>query len=229
MVLRMFSECSYGQRRRWSKRHSILCSTLLDAFGRCEVYESAYEVVEGREELMMPEIAPDDVISRKCEVSHRVQHRPLLDPALSPVLHDETEPDVSPVTHSEVQSKAHSAIHSRSSMSERRAVRTVRKVRYTDAEWATIVARARECGKVPARYVRDVSLGAIPKAKRSHANAELVREIGRIGNALTSTLTELRSVVHGGVASPDSEAISGIGETLSEALSEILAAVRRID
>lgn len=194
------------------------------------MYESAYEVVEGREELMMPEIAPDEVISRKCEVSHRVQHRPLLDPALSPILHDETEPDVSPLTHSEVhskvQSKAHLAIHSRSSISERRAVR---KVRYTDAEWATIVARARECGKVPARYVRDVSVGAIPKAKRSHANAELVREIGRIGNALTSTLTELRAVVHGGVASPDSEAISGIGETLSEALSEILAAVRRID
>lgn len=182
---------------------------------------------------MMPVVAPNEVISREREpshqVSHQVQHRPVPDSILSSELHDEKQLDRGPLAPSKVQSNTRSTIHSRSSRSERRAVRTARKVRYTDAEWATIVTRARECGKVPARYVRDVSLGAIPKAKRSHANADLVRELGRIGNTIASTLGQLRTAVADGVAPPDGEGVSDIRDTLYEALSEILVAVRRID
>ena len=96
--------------------------------------------------------------------------------------------------------------------------REPRKIRYTHAEWATVVRRARECGKPPARYVREVSLGAVPKAKRSVADAELIREIGRIGN----TLHQLAKVA----AERD---VSLRPEALADALAELLAAVRRID
>lgn len=96
--------------------------------------------------------------------------------------------------------------------------REPRKVRYSDPEWATIVERARECGKAPARYVREVSLGAVPKARRSHANAELVRELGRVGIALRHLAAAARDAGQ----APDAAALEGT-------LAEILAVVRRFD
>ena len=96
--------------------------------------------------------------------------------------------------------------------------REPRKIRYSDAEWATIAARARECGKAPARYVREVSLGAVPRTKRSHSNAELIRELGRVAN----TLARLASAQSDGAAASEHAPIQ-------HALAELLAVVRRID
>ena len=96
--------------------------------------------------------------------------------------------------------------------------REPRKIRYSDAEWAIIAGRARECGRAPARYVREVSLGAVPKARRSHANAELVRELGRVANVLTQVAGTLRESAAG------AEAV-----VIEHALAELFTVVRRLD
>jgi hypothetical protein len=96
-------------------------------------------------------------------------------------------------------------------------VRQPRKIRYTREEWTMVVQRARAAGRPPARYVREVSLGAMPKARRTQEHDEIVYELGRIG----TTLTQLRSVVR--------EAGFGTHENVLEAaLTELLAAVRRL-
>ncbi len=56
--------------------------------------------------------------------------------------------------------------------------RKVRKIRYHDDEWKMIVARARECRRPPARYVREVSLGffreRVATASRIEPSSSLV-------------------------------------------------------
>jgi hypothetical protein len=96
-------------------------------------------------------------------------------------------------------------------------IRVARKIRYTEAEWDTIVDRARACGQPPARYVRDVSLGVVPKIGRAQLSAPLVHELGRIGNTLTTLAAQERAV-----GEPARSAAIG------DALSELLAMVRRI-
>ncbi len=79
-----------------------------------------------------------------------------------------------------------------------RAIREVRKIRYTDQEWDTIVERARSCSQPPARYVRAVSLGVVPRSSRAQASAAVVHELGRIGNTLAALRADVRSHrVHG--------------------------------
>lgn len=39
-------------------------------------------------------------------------------------------------------------------------VRQPKKIRYSGTEWAMVVGRARAAGRPPARYVREISLGA---------------------------------------------------------------------
>ena len=97
------------------------------------------------------------------------------------------------------------------------AVRVARKIRYTDSEWEVIVDRARACGQPPAKYVRDVSLGVVPKIGRAQLSAPLVHELGRIGNTLTAIAAQER-------ASGDSARAAAIGD----ALNELLAMVRRV-
>ena len=99
--------------------------------------------------------------------------------------------------------------------------RSPRKIRFTDAEWALVVSRARECAKPPARYVREVALGAVPKARRSHSNAELIRDLGRIGN----TLARLASAPP---VTPRDNSDPTASDLLNATLTELLAAVRRI-
>jgi hypothetical protein len=98
-----------------------------------------------------------------------------------------------------------------------RAIREVRKIRYTDEEWDTIVERAQACGQPPASYVRAVSLGAVPKNSRAQASAAVIHELGRIGNALAALRSEVRSL--GDVARE---------ESIDRALQELFAVVRQI-
>lgn len=102
-------------------------------------------------------------------------------------------------------------------VSHQMSVRQPRKIRYTDAEWATIIAHAHACGRPPARYVREASLGAVPKARRERENDEVIHELGRIGTALirlAGTAKESGLASHQGV--------------IEGTLQELLAAVRRL-
>ena len=44
--------------------------------------------------------------------------------------------------------------------------------------------RRRSCGCPLARYIRETTLGTIPKVRRSAADDALIRELARIGNNL---------------------------------------------
>ena len=92
-----------------------------------------------------------------------------------------------------------------------------RLIRYTPEELRLVTDRARACGRPVACYVRECSLGAVPKERHVHGNAELIRSLARIGN----TLTQLTRVVIADSALPSAE--------LSGALDELLAVIRRID
>lgn len=69
-------------------------------------------------------------------------------------------------------------------MNEATQKRKPRKIRYLESEWALIAARARECRRPPARYVREVSLGVVPRARRNRFEEGVIVELGRIGNNL---------------------------------------------
>lgn len=103
-------------------------------------------------------------------------------------------------------------------LTARGEVRLVRKIRYTEQEWSTIVERARICGKAPARYVRETSLGVVPASRSRQADAALIRELGRIGLHLS------RLAGKGGEAQASDEPLA-----LESVLAEILALVRRLD
>lgn len=90
-------------------------------------------------------------------------------------------------------------------------------VRFTPDEFALVTERARTCGRAPARFIREAALGAVPRERRSAANAEFVRQLARIGN----NLNQLAARVHAGA--PVQEA------ALQSALLELLSAVRRLD
>lgn len=91
-------------------------------------------------------------------------------------------------------------------------------VRFTRNEFRAVTDRARECGLPPARFIREAALGAIPKARRTPANAELIRQLARIG-------TELRQLA--GVARDRDDALTT--DALSGALSELLDAIRQVE
>lgn len=91
-------------------------------------------------------------------------------------------------------------------------------VRFTRDEFRAVTERARECGLPPARFIREAALGAVPKARRTPANAELIRQLARIG-------TELR-LLAGGARDRDDPLTA---EALSRALAELLDAIRRVE
>jgi hypothetical protein len=63
--------------------------------------------------------------------------------------------------------------------------RTVRvPVRYAPTELEIVRERARTCGLPVARFVREASLGAVPRARRLPLADELIRHLARIGNNL---------------------------------------------
>ena len=90
-------------------------------------------------------------------------------------------------------------------------------VRFTPDEFAIIADRARACGRTPARFIREAALGAVPRERRSAVNADLVRQLARIGN----NLNQLAVRAHTGSPLPV--------DALEATLSELLAAVRRVE
>ncbi len=96
-------------------------------------------------------------------------------------------------------------------------LRRARTVHYSDVEWQAIQEAARLCGKAARRFVRDTSLGALPKVPPLLANAELVRELGRSGNAIA----RLAATARASGALPEAA-------TLNAALAELLAIVRQL-
>ena len=90
------------------------------------------------------------------------------------------------------------------------------KTYFTASEFAQLREAAEACGRTYAAFVRAAALGEKPRAKPSHAAAEIVRQLAGLGN----NLNQLTKLAHAGRA-PASD-------MLDNALGEVLSAVRRI-
>lgn len=73
-------------------------------------------------------------------------------------------------------------------MSERRTKPTI--VRWTPTEIERVTQRAKECELPVARFVRECTLGAVPKAARNVDQKALLRELSRSGNNLNQLAHE---------------------------------------
>lgn len=102
-------------------------------------------------------------------------------------------------------------------MPSQAGTRQPRKIRFNDEEWAVIVDRARLCGRAPARYVRETSLGAVPRSTRSQTLAPVVHELGRLGTQLRALSNQLSA--RGDIVN---------SEEISASVENILAAVRQL-
>ena len=91
------------------------------------------------------------------------------------------------------------------------------KIRYTTVEWAAIVEQARACGRPPACYVREASLGSAPKLRRGRENYDVINELGRIG----TSLSQLASTTRESGASAHQGRIEAV-------LADLLTTVRRL-
>jgi hypothetical protein len=113
--------------------------------------------------------------------------------------------------------------------------RTVRKIRFTAAEWAVVEERARACGRAPARYVREVALGAVPKVSRTRANAPIIRELGALAVALQRVGRAVREPGESGASGGErdtgverSVASSSATGDIDAVIIGLLAIVRRL-
>lgn len=91
-------------------------------------------------------------------------------------------------------------------------------IRYTSAEVTTVADHARACGLPFARYVRETSLGVVPRIRRSQANAKLIRQLAHIGN-------NLNQLAH--VANATGRIVQEAA--LTDAVKTVLATIARID
>ena len=90
-------------------------------------------------------------------------------------------------------------------------------VRYTADEYARVAERARESGRPVARYIREASLGAPPRARRTADTDPAIRHLGRVAMRLTELA---RLATDRGL--PDAAQFSA-------AVTETLDAIRTLD
>jgi hypothetical protein len=98
--------------------------------------------------------------------------------------------------------------------------RSVRKIRFTAAEWRLVEERARACGCAPARYIRDAALDTVPKVSRTRGHAAIIRELSAIAGAL-------RELKRGDSRDGDG-AESGINVAVDALISRVLGVVERL-
>ena len=97
------------------------------------------------------------------------------------------------------------------------ARRKPQKIRYLDAEWERVVARARAYGMPPATFVRKASLGVKLRVRRNRTADSLIVELGRIGLELQRLAQTAERAGEG----PAREEIAAV-------LEEVLATIRRV-
>lgn len=98
-----------------------------------------------------------------------------------------------------------------------RARRKARKIRYHDHEWNEIAEQARARGIPAATFIRRVSLGAKPRARRNRNENDLILRLGSIATDLGS----LARAYHQAGRLPDAVRLQLV-------LDEVLSTIRRI-
>lgn len=104
-------------------------------------------------------------------------------------------------------------------MPERRTL--AKLVRFSPEELSRITERAHDCGRTPARYIRESALGAIPKSRHHTDRDALLRELARIGREL-ARLAIVREMDNDIAESPDNERLADILRAHRAALRAIV-------
>jgi hypothetical protein len=90
-------------------------------------------------------------------------------------------------------------------------------IRYSAAELSIVAQRARDSGRPVARFIREASLGAAPRARRTAVSDVIIRQLARVANHLT----ELSRVA--------TEANLARAEEFEKAVGEVLEIIRVIE
>lgn len=106
--------------------------------------------------------------------------------------------------------------------------RSVRKIRFSAAEWEVVVAHAQACGRAPARHVREMALGVAPRISQTRANARIIREL----SALVTELQRARGAIPAPVIQPSDDAelrwMPDVASMLDRVVNGLLASIGRL-
>lgn len=90
-------------------------------------------------------------------------------------------------------------------------------IRFTPAELRLVVDRARASGRPVACYIREASLGASPRVRRTDLNDSLIRALAHVATDLTKL-----------AATANDQQLSGAAE-FETAVSDVLDVIRSLD
>lgn len=90
-------------------------------------------------------------------------------------------------------------------------------IRYSAAELSIVAQRARDCGRPVARFIRQASLGAAPRSRRTVMSDVVIRQLARLANRLN----ELSRVA--------TEARLAGADEFENTVSEVLEIIRVIE
>ena len=90
-------------------------------------------------------------------------------------------------------------------------------IRFSEDELRAVSDRARACGRPVACYIREASLGAIPRARRTHASDLVIRRLTRVATRLASLADDAAA-----------KELSGAAD-FRAAVEDVLDAIRQLD
>lgn len=90
-------------------------------------------------------------------------------------------------------------------------------LRLDDAEWAAFQERVLATGRTTGRYLRELVMGTVPRARPTQAHADLVRELAKLGN----NVNQLAHVANATDRLPEAARLEAM-------LDELLALIRRV-
>ena len=90
-------------------------------------------------------------------------------------------------------------------------------IRFSPEELLLVTERARSSGRPVASYIRESSLGAAPRVRRTDLNDSLIRTLAQVASRLTSLGATARA-----------QQLSGAAE-FDAAVSDVLGVIRSLD
>ena len=99
-------------------------------------------------------------------------------------------------------------------------------IRFTPDELAAVQRRAHACGRTPARFIREATLGAIPRARHHEDRDRLLLALARLGGQLSV----LASRTSGGeLREPDRTQLATSLAEHRAAIQEVMRSIIRAD
>ena len=105
---------------------------------------------------------------------------------------------------------------------------TARLVRFTPDELSDVTERSRECGRSLSQFIRDATLGAIPRARHRAEIDPILHQLARIARDLESLNRGFRGTPESNETVGRSHDTAALTARLSAALDAHTAAIRQV-